>query len=98
MGFWSSLCSAVSKAFSPVVNAVSSVLQNSPLLQKLLPVLGIVIPPPLDIIAVVAIEVISACMGKPEKPDELGWQMNKADMKPEDFGSFEEYKAYLDEN
>ena len=98
MGFWSSLCSSVSKIFSPVVNAVSSVLQNSPLLQKLLPVLGIVIPPPLDIIAVVAIEVISACMGKPETPDELGWQMNEADMKPEDFGSFEEYKAYLDEN
>ena len=98
MGFWSSLCSSVSKIFSPVVNAVSSVLQNSPLLQKLLPVLGIVIPPPLDIIAVVAIEVISACMGKPEKPEELGWQMNEADMKPEDFGSFEEYKAYLDEN
>ena len=98
MGFWSSLCSSVSKIFSPVVNAVSSVLQNSPLLQKLLPVLGIVIPPPLDIIAVVAIEVISACMGKPENPDELGWQMNEADMKPEDFGSFEEYKAYLDEN
>lgn len=98
MGFWSSLCSSVSKIFSPVVNAVSSVLQNSPLLQKLLPVLGIVIPPPLDIIAVVAIEVISACVGKPENPDELGWQMNEADMKPEDFGSFEEYKAYLDEN
>ena len=98
MGFWSSLCSAVSKAFSPVVNAVSSVLQNSPMLQKLLPIIGITIPPPLDAIAVIAIEVISACMGKPENPDELGWQMNEADKKPEDFDSFDEYKEYLNEN
>ena len=98
MGFWSSLCGAVSKAFSPVVNAVSSVLQNSPMLQKLLPIIGIAIPPPLDAIAVIAVEVISACMGKPENPEELGWQMNEADKKPEDFDSFEEYKAYLNEN
>ena len=98
MGFWSSLCSAVSKAFSPVVNAVSSVLQNSPMLQKLLPIIGIAIPPPLDAIAVIAIEVISACMGKPENSDELGWQMNEADKKPEDFDSFDEYKEYLNEN
>lgn len=98
MGFWSSLCGGVSKLFSPVVNAVSSVLQNSPLMQKLLPMLGVVIPPPFDIIAVVAVEVISACMGKPENPDELGWQMNEADKKPEDFDSFEDYKAYLNEN
>lgn len=98
MGFWSSLCGAVSKAFSPVVNAVSSVLQNSSLIQKLLPILGMVLPPPLDIIAVVAVEVLSACLGKPENPDELGWQMNEADKKPEDFDSFEEYREYLDEN
>lgn len=97
MGFWSSLCSAVSKAFSPIVNAVSSVLQNSPMLQKLLPIIGIAIPPPLDAIAVIAVEVISACMGKPENPEELGWQMNEADKKPEDFDSFDEYKDYLDE-
>ena len=98
MGFWSSLCGAVSKVFSPVVNAVSSVLQNSPMLQKLLPILGIAIPPPLDAIAVIAIQVISACMGKPENPEELGWQMNEADKKPEDFDSFDEYKEYLNEN
>ena len=98
MGFWSSLWSGVSKAFSPIVNAVSSVLQNSPMLQKLLPIIGIAIPPPLDAIAVIAVEVISACMGKPENPEELGWQMNEADKKPEDFDSFEEYKDYLDEN
>lgn len=98
MGFWSSLCSAVSKAFSPVVNAVSSVLQNSPLLQKLLPILGIAIPPPLDAIAVIAVQVLSTCMGKPENPEELGWQMNEADKKPEDFDSFDEYRSYLNEN
>ena len=92
MGFWSSLWSGMSKAFSPIVNAVSSVLQNSPMLQKLLPIIGIAIPPPLDAIAVIAVEVISACMGKPENPEELGWQMNEADKKPEDFDSFEEYK------
>ena len=98
MGFLSSLWSGVSKAFSPIVNAVSSVLQNSPTLQKLLPIIGIAIPPPLDAIAVIAVEVISACMGKPENPEELGWQMNEADKKPEDFDSFDEYKDYLDEN
>ena len=102
MGWFRSFCSAVggalSKAFSPVVNAVSSVLQNSPMLQKLLPIIGIAIPPPLDAIAVIAIEVISACMGKPENPEELGWQMNEADKNPEDFDTFEEYKKYLDEN
>lgn len=96
MGFWSNLWSGVSKAFSPVVNAVSAVLQNSPLLQKLMPMLGVVIPPPFDIVAVVALEVISASLGKPENPDELGWQMNQADKKPEDFESFDEYKEYLD--
>ena len=37
-------------------------------------------------------------MGKPENPEELGWQMNEADKKPEDFDSFDEYKEYLDEN
>ena len=98
MGFWSSLWSGVSKAFSPIVNAVSSVLQNSPMLQKLLPIIGIAIPPPLDAIAVIAVEVISACMGKPENPEELGWQMNEADKKPEDFNSFDEYREYLNEN
>ena len=97
MGFWSSLWSGVSKAFSPIVNAVSSVLQNSPMLQKLLPIIGIAIPPPLDAIAVIAVEVISACMGKPENPEELGWQMNEADKKPEDFNSFDEYREYLNE-
>ena len=98
MGFWSSLFDGVSKAVSTVVNAVSNVLQNSKLMQTLLPVLGVVIPPPFDVIAVVAVQVLSAAMGKPENPEELGWQMNEADMKPEDFDSFDEYKEYLNEN
>ena len=98
MGFWS----GVKNFFSGIGRAVSSVLQNSPLMQKLLPILAVAIPPPLDAIAIIAVEVISACMGinegKGENPEELGWQMNEADKKPEDFGSFEEYKQYLDEN
>lgn len=96
MGFWSSLWSGISKVFAPIASAISSVLQNSPLIQKLMPILSVVIPPPFDAIAVVALEVVSATMGKPENPEELGWQMNEADMKPEDFGSFEEYREYLD--
>ena len=98
MGFWS----GVKNFFSGLGRAISNVLQNSPLMQKLLPIIAVAIPPPLDAIAIVALEVISACMGinegEGEKPEELGWQMNEADKKPEDFGSFEEYKQYLDEN
>lgn len=97
MGFLSDLCSGVSKALSPVVDAVSKVLQNSELMQKVMPMLMSVIPPPYDAIAFVALEVISACMGKPENPEELGWQMNEADKKPEDFNSFDEYREYLNE-
>ena len=92
MGFWSSLGSAISSFFS----GISNVLKNSPLLQTLLPILAVALPPPLDAIAVVAIQAIAASMGVEEKPDELGWQMNEADKKPEDFGSFKEYKEYLD--
>lgn len=92
MGFWSSLGSAISSFFSGISNA----LKNSPLLQTLLPILAVALPPPLDAIAVVAIQAIAATMGVEEKPDELGWQMNEADKKPEDFGSLKEYKEYLD--
>lgn len=96
MGFWSSLWSCVSKAFAPIATAFSSVLQNSPLMQKLVPILAVVIPPPLDALAVIALEVVSASMGKPENPEELGWQMNKAEKGLEDFDSFEDYREYLD--
>ena len=92
----SSLWSGVSKAFAPIASAFAPVLQNSPLMQKLMPILAVVIPPPFDVIAVVALEVISATMGKPENPEELGWQMNMADKKPEDFDSVDDYRAYLD--
>jgi len=79
-----------------IASAISSVLRESPLMQKLLPILSVAIPPPFDLIAVVAIMAISAAMGVEENPDELGWQMSEADKKPEDFGSFKEYKEYLD--
>lgn len=92
----SALGSAIGCAVSAIGGALSSVLQSSMLLQKLLPMLAVVIPPPLDMIAVVAVEVLSATLGKPEKPEELGWQMNKAEKKPDDFDSFDEYKEYLD--
>ena len=94
MGFWSGLWNGIKS----IGSAISGVLKNSALMNTLLPILSVVIPPPFDAIAVVAIMAISASMGVEEKPDELGWQMNEADKGPEDFGSFKEYKEYLDKN
>ena len=102
------VCNAVKSAFSvaakvltPIVQkaveCISPILQNSPLMEKLMPLLAVVIPPPFDIVAVVVVEVLCAICGKEEKPEELGYQMNVADKKPEDFDSFEEYREYLDE-
>lgn len=92
MGLWSGLWNGI-KSFA---SSISNVLKNSELMNKLLPILSVVIPPPFDVIALVAIMAISASMGVEENPDELGWQMNEADKKPEDFDSFKEYKEYLD--
>jgi len=92
MGFWSGLWNGIKS----IASSISNVLKNSALMQTLMPILSVVIPPPFDAIAVVAIMAISASMGVKENPDELGWQMNEADKKPEDFGSFKEYKEYLD--
>ena len=92
MGFWSGLWNGIKS----IASSISNVLKNSALMQTLMPILSVVIPPPFDAIAVVAIMAISASMGVEENPDELGWQMNEADKKPEDFGSFKEYKEYLD--
>jgi len=89
------LFSGIKNFFSSIGNAISSVLRDSPLMQKILPILALVIPPPLDIVAYVAIQAISSAMGVEENPDELGWQMNEADVKPEDFKSFAEYREYL---
>lgn len=94
MGLFSSIGNALKSAFT----SISSVLQNSPLMQKLLPILAVVIPPPLDAVAVIALQVIGEALGTKENPDELGYQMQKADMRPEDFASFKEYKEYLDEH
>lgn len=93
MSFWS----GVKDFFTSVGNAISNTLRNSPMMQKLMPILMTVIPPPFDAIAYLAIQVISEAMGVKEDPDQLGFQMNEADKIPEDFESFKEYKAYLDE-
>ena len=94
MGLFSAIGDALKSAFT----AVSSVLQDSPLMQKLLPALAVIIPPPMDAIAIVVLQVIGEALGTKDSPDELGWQMQKSDMKPEDFNSFKEYKEYLDEH
>ena len=96
MGFFSDLCDGIKNIGNAIGNAISNVLKDSPLLQTLLPILAVALPPPLDLIAVVAIKVICSSMDVEENPDELGWQMNEADKKPEDFSSFNEYKEYLD--
>ena len=96
MGFFGDLWDGLCDVCKTVVSVISDTLKNSVLLQKLLPILSVVIPPPFDAIAVVAIMAISSAMGVEEKPDQLGWKMTEADMKPEDFGSFKEYKEYLD--
>ncbi len=92
------LFDSISDFFSGIGSALSTVLKNSDLILALAPVLAVVIPPPFDAIAVVALMVISAVMGVEEEPDKLGWQMNQAEKSPEDFDSFKEYKEYLDEN
>lgn len=97
MGFMSDMWDGVKDFLAPVVSAVSSVLRNSELMQKLMPMLMVAIPPPWDVVACVVIEVLSVTLGNPENPEQLGWQMNEADKKPEDFDSFAEYRAYLDE-
>ena len=93
MGIFEGLSDFVSK----IGDAISNVMKSSSLIQTLLPVLTVVIPPPFDIVALIAITVIASAMGVEEEPEELGWQMNEADKKPEDFESFKEYKQYLDE-
>lgn len=106
--FVGGVCDAVKGAFStaakvltPIVQkaveCIAPVLQNSELMQKLVPMLAVVIPPPCDVIAVAVVEVLCAICGKEEKPEELGYQMNKATKAPEDFESFEKYREYLDE-
>jgi len=103
MSWFSSLCSSIGGALSNAFSTISNVLRDSTLMQKLLPILSVVIPPPMDAVAVIAIMAISAALGVDEKhsPEELGWQMNEAGKngtKPEDFASFEEYRKYLNEN
>ena len=93
--------SAAAKVLTPIVQktveCIAPILQNSELMQKLIPILAVVIPPPYDVVAVAVVEVLCALCGKEEKPEELGYQMNEADKAPEDFESFEMYREYLDE-
>ena len=107
--FVGGLCSAVKDAFSAVgkvlapivektIECIAPILQNSELMQKLVPLLAVVIPPPYDVVAVVVVEVLCALCGKEEKPEELGYQMNVADKSPDEFDSFKEYREYLDAN
>lgn len=94
--------SAAAKVLTPIVqkaiSCIAPVLQNSVLMQKLVPLLAVAIPPPFDIVAVGVVETLCALCGKNEKPQELGYQMNEADKSPEDFESFEKYREYLDEH
>ena len=92
------LLDVFSDFFKPIANAITSVLKNTELIATLMPILAVVIPPPFDVIAVVALMAISAAMGVEEDPEQLGYQKQEADKSPEDFDSFKEYKEYLDKN
>ena len=92
MGFWSGLWNGIKS----IANSISMVLKESPLVRSLVTTLAAALPPPFDVVAVIAVEALAASAGVQEKPEELGFQMNEADKKPEDFGSFKEYKEYLD--
>ena len=86
------------ESFDSLFSGLSSILSNSQLMNALLPTLAVVIPPPWDLVAVAVVSILSSVLsGKNEDPERLGWQMNEADKKPEDFDSFKEYRAYLDE-
>lgn len=80
--------------------ALSNVLKNSDFLKEIMPALLVCIPPPYDLVALVALPILSEVF-KDEKPDHLGYQMNISDKSPdnEEFhGSFKEFKDYLDKN
>ena len=88
-------------ALKSIGDSISKALSNSEMIKALLPVLGLVLPPPLDVVAVVGLMAISAALGQPEDPEKLGYQMNKAGkegISPDDFDSFKEYKEHLDKN
>jgi len=82
-------------------NGISNVMKNSELIEQMMPMLLVCLPPPYDIIALVALQVVSSAMGVDENPEHLGYQMNLSDKGPEDesfHGSFKEFKDYLDQN
>ena len=86
------LLSVIGSVIKSIASSISTVLKESPLVRSLVTTLAAALPPPFDVVAVVAVQALAASAGVQEKPEELGFQMNKADKKPEDFGSFKEYK------
>lgn len=81
-------------------DALSGVLKNSELMKEIMPMLLVCIPPPYDLIALVALPILSEVF-KDDNPKHLGYQMNLSDKSPEDedfHGSFKEFKDYLDAN
>ena len=63
--------------------ALSNVLKNSDFLKEIMPALLVCIPPPYDLIALVALPILSEVF-KNENPKHLGYQMNLSDKSPED--------------
>lgn len=92
MGFWSSVCSAVSSVCSCIGGALSGVTSA---LSGALGLAGSLVSG----IVCGIIKGIAAILGigkEKEKPEEVGLKAEKADRNLEDFDSFEEYKEYLD--
>lgn len=107
MGFWSSVGSAISSACSAVYSAASSVLSSVASvasgvlsLAKVLPIL----PPQVEAFlkVVAAIDAVCKVLGileTDESTEDLGdraMQAEEAGIKPENFETYQEYKAAID--
>ena len=90
------------KPLGPVVEGaekfLSTVLHNSELVVILQAGLLALVPPPWNALASSVLVAVAHSMGVDDNPDKLGYQMNIADRKPEDFATFRDYKEYLDAN
>jgi len=96
MGFWSSVGSAISSACSAVSNAVSSIGKG---LSKMAGGL-LNLNPTIVNIVIAVVQIIAQLLGvtkEDELPEELGDKALRADKKPEDFDTTEEYIEYLRE-
>lgn len=92
------LLNGLEKVVSGAGKVLSEVLTSSELMRELIPLLAVAIPPPWDVVAMVALKVIAVTMGVTDDPERLGYQMNLADRRPEDFSTFSDYKKYLNDN